>query len=115
MKHCWTQAIETKGKPWRLVWTLRWSSIGFGTKCLFRNPYGLLKKLCEWITNFRSIKIRGERLDSMSVSVGVPQRCGLSSILFNVYIHDIFQINGIHCYADDSTGDALYTSRVNIS
>ena len=51
----------------------------------------------------------------MSVNAGVPQGCVLSPTLFLLHINDMLQISSIHCYADDSTGDALYTGRANIS
>ncbi|CAK1593568.1 unnamed protein product [Parnassius mnemosyne] len=35
--------------------------------------------------------------------------------LFLLHINDMLLTGSIHCYADDSTGDALYTGRANIS
>ena len=39
----------------------------------------------------------------------------LSPTLFLLHINDMLQISSIRCYADDSTGDAYYTGRANIS
>ncbi|CAK1582137.1 unnamed protein product [Parnassius mnemosyne] len=36
-------------------------------------------------------------------------------ILFLLHINDMLQTGSIHCYANDSTGDALYICRAKIS
>ncbi|XP_045493438.1 uncharacterized protein LOC123692709 [Colias croceus] len=51
----------------------------------------------------------------MPVNAGVPQGCVLSPTLFLLHINDMLQISNIHCYADDSTGDASYTGHANFS
>lgn len=43
------------------------------------------------------------------------QCCVQSTTLFLLHINDMLQISSIHCYVDDSKGDALYTVRTNIS
>ena len=60
--------------------------------------YGLLEKLCEWVTSFltdRSIKVvvDGEFSDNMSVNAGVPQVCVLSPTLFFLHINYMLQIS----------------------
>lgn len=80
------------------------------------SSYGLREKLCEWVYCFLAdikIVVDGECSDSLSVNAGVPQGCVLSPTLFFLHINDMLQISGIHCYADDSTGDAYYTGRAN--
>ncbi|CAK1602439.1 unnamed protein product [Parnassius mnemosyne] len=81
--------------------------------------YGLSEKLCNRITSFlvdQSIKVVDDACsDHKPINAGVPQGCVLSPTLFLLHINDMLQTGNIHCYADDSTGDALYTSRANIS
>ena len=51
----------------------------------------------------------------MPVKAGVPQGCVLSLTLFLLQINDMLEDWGIHCYADDSTVDAVYSGRVSPS
>lgn len=50
----------------------------------------------------------------MPVNAGVPRDCMLSLTLFLLHISYVLQVSGIHCYAYDITGDALYTGCANI-
>ncbi|CAK1586475.1 unnamed protein product [Parnassius mnemosyne] len=82
--------------------------------------YGLPEKLCNWITSFladrsNKVVVDGACSDYKPINAGVPQGCVLSPTLFLLHINDMLQTGSIHCYADDSTGDALYTGRTNIS
>ncbi|WP_337228899.1 hypothetical protein, partial [Proteus faecis] len=38
----------------------------------------------------------------------------MSPTLFLLHINDMLSIDGIHCYAEDSTGDRFYTGRTNV-
>ncbi|RVE40593.1 hypothetical protein evm_014757, partial [Chilo suppressalis] len=64
---------------------------------------------------FRSIKVAvdGACSDSKSVNAGIPQGCVLSPTLFLLHINDMLQIDGIHCYADDSTVETLLNRVTN--
>lgn len=82
--------------------------------------YGLPEGLCNWVASFlsgRCIKsvIDGFCSESMPINAGVPQGSVLSPTLFIIHINDMLQISGLHCYADDSTGDTLYSGRANAS
>ena len=118
----WAWAIETKGEAMAVSLDIAKAFDRVWHKALLSKlpSYGLPEKLCEWVTSFladRSIKVvvDGECSDSMFVNAGVPQGCVLSPTLFLLHINDMLQISGTHCYADDSTGDAFYTGRANIS
>ncbi|XP_063540969.1 uncharacterized protein LOC134749894 [Cydia strobilella] len=122
LTHRWAQAIETKGEALAVSLDIAKAFDRVWHKALLSKlpSYGLPERLCVWVSSFladRSIKVvvDGECSDSMSVNAGVPQGCVLSPTLFLLHINDMLQISGIHCYADDSTGDASYTGRTNIS
>lgn len=122
LTHRWAQAIESKGEALVVSLDVAKAFDRVWHKALLSklSSYGLPEKLCEWVYCFladRSIKVvvDGECSDSLSVNAGVPQGCVLSPTLFLLHINDMLQISGIHCYADDSTGDAYYTGRANIS
>ncbi|RVE47192.1 hypothetical protein evm_008160 [Chilo suppressalis] len=122
LTHRWAKALETKGEALAVGLDIAKAFDRVWHKALLSKlpSYGLPEKLCVWITSFladRSIKVAvdGACSDSKSVNAGVPQGCVLSPTLFLLHINDMHQIDGIHCYADDSTGDALYTGRANIS
>ncbi|KAA5557033.1 hypothetical protein F3G48_33080, partial [Pseudomonas aeruginosa] len=61
------------------------------------------------------VVVDGSCSDPRTVNAGVPQGCVLSPTLFILHINDLLHTSGIHCYADDSTVDALYFGRSNIS
>lgn len=82
---------------------------------------GLPKGLCKWVASFlsgRSIRAVVDGSCSVSmvirVSAGVPQVSVLSPTLFLLHINDMLPIEGIHCYADDSTGSTFYSGRAII-
>ena len=49
----------------------------------------------------------------MPVNAGIPQGCVVSPVL--LHINDMLENSSIHCYADDSTVDAVYSSRASLS
>ncbi|CAK1599533.1 unnamed protein product [Parnassius mnemosyne] len=120
LTHRWAEAVESKGealavsldiaKAFDLVWH---------KELLLKLPsYGLPEKFSNWIfLADRSIKVVVDSAcsDYKSINAGIPQDCMLSPTLFLLHINDMLLTGNIHCYADDSTGDALYTSRANIS
>lgn len=122
LTHRWAQAIETKGEALAVSLDIAKAFDRVWHKALVSKlpSYGLPEKLCEWVTSFltdRSIKtvVDGECSELMSLNAGVPQGCVLSPTLFLLHINDMLQISGIHCYADDSTGDAIYNGRASFS
>ena len=51
----------------------------------------------------------------MPVNAGIPQCSVLSPTLSLLHINDMLENSSIHCYADDSTVDAVYSSRASLS
>lgn len=122
LTHRWAMAVESKGEALAVSLDVAKAFDRVWHKALLTKlpSYGLPEKLCKWVASFladRSIKVvvDGACSDSKSVNAGVPQGCVLSPTLFLLHVNDMLQISGIHCYADDSTGDALYTGHSNIS
>ncbi|CAK1593890.1 unnamed protein product [Parnassius mnemosyne] len=122
LTHRWAEAVESKGEALAVSLDIAKAFDRVWHKALLSKlpSYGLPEKLCNWITSFladRSIKVvvDGACSDYKSINAGVPQGCVLSPTLFLLHINDMLQTSNIHCYADDSTGDALYTGRANIS
>jgi hypothetical protein len=122
LTHRWAQAIESKGEALAVSLDVAKAFDRVWHKALLSKlpSYGLPEKLCGWVGSFladRCIKVvvDGACSDSLSVNAGVPQGCVLSPTLFLLHINDMLQTCSIHCYADDSTGDASYTGRTNIS
>ncbi|XP_013173125.1 PREDICTED: RNA-directed DNA polymerase from mobile element jockey-like, partial [Papilio xuthus] len=122
LTHRWSEAIEGKGEALAVSLDVAKAFDRVWHKALLSKlpSYGLPEKLCEWISSFlegRSIKVvvDGACSDPKPINAGVPQGCVLSPTLFLLHINDMLQISNIHCYADDSTGDALYTARANVS
>ncbi|CAK1584682.1 unnamed protein product [Parnassius mnemosyne] len=110
LTHRWAEAVESKAfdRVWHKALLSKLPS------------YGLPEKLCNWITSFladRSSKVvvDGACSDYKPINAGVLQGCVLSPSLFLLHINYMLQTGSIHCYADDSTGGALYTGRANIS
>ena len=72
---------------------------------------GLSQQICYWIRNFltdRSQRVRvGSHLSSaLSISIGSPQGCVLSPLLYTIYTHDCTPThpsNAIIKFADDTT------------
>ncbi|CAG5057889.1 unnamed protein product [Parnassius apollo] len=122
LTHRWAEAVEFKGEALAVSLDIAKAFDWVWHKALLSKlpSYGLPEKLCDWITNFladRSIKVvvDGASSDCKPINAGVPQGCVLSPTLFLLHINDMLHTRNIHCYADDSTGDALYTGRANIS
>ncbi|CAK1577857.1 unnamed protein product [Parnassius mnemosyne] len=122
LTHRWVEAVESKGKALAVSLDIAKAFDRVWHKALLSKlpSYELPEKLCNWIPSFladRSIKVvvDGACFDYKPINAGVPQDCVLSTTLFLLHIIDILQISNIHFYADDSTGDALYTGRSNIS
>ncbi|XP_028042529.1 uncharacterized protein LOC114252224, partial [Bombyx mandarina] len=57
----------------------------------------------------------GSCSDTLTINAGVPQGSVPFPTLFILYINDMLPIDGVHCYADDSTGDAQYISHQCLS
>ncbi|CAK1598563.1 unnamed protein product [Parnassius mnemosyne] len=75
--------------------------------------YGLSAKFCNWITSFladRSIKVvvDGACSDYKPINADVPQGYVLSPTLFLLRTNDMLQTGNFHCYANDSTGEAIH-------
>ncbi|CAK1584849.1 unnamed protein product [Parnassius mnemosyne] len=122
LTHRWAEAVESKGEALAVSLDIAKAFDRVWHKALLSKlpSYGLPEKLCKWITSFladRSIKVvvDGACSDYKPINAGVPQGCVLSPTLFLLHINDMLLTGSIHCYADDSTGDALYTGRANIS
>ncbi|CAG5046898.1 unnamed protein product [Parnassius apollo] len=122
LTHRWAEAVESKGEALAVSLDIAKAFDRVWHKALLSKlpSYGLPEKLCDWITSFladRSIKVvvDGASSDCKPINAGVPQGCVLSPTLFLLHINNMLQTRNIHCYADDNTGDALYTGRDNIS
>nr|CAX36787.1 hypothetical protein [Papilio dardanus] len=122
LTHRWSEAIEGKGEALVVSLDVAKAFDRVWHKALLSKlpSFGLPEKLCTWIASFlegRSIKVvvDGACSDPKPINAGVPQGCVLSPTLFLLHINDMLQISNIHCYADDSTGDASYTARANVS
>ncbi|CAG4978252.1 unnamed protein product [Parnassius apollo] len=122
LTHRWAEAVEFKGEALAVSLDIAKAFDRVWHKALLSKlpSYGLPEKLCDWITSFLadwSIKVvvDGASSDCKPINAGVLQGCVLSPTLFLLHINDMLHTRNIHCYADDSTGDALYTGRANIS
>lgn len=122
LTHLWAEAIESKGEALAASLDIAkaFDRVWHGALLSKLPSYGLPERLCAWIANFlsdRSIKVvvDGACSEVKSINAGVPQGSVLSPTLFILHINDMLQINDIHCYADDSTGHALYKGRAGAS
>lgn len=122
LTHRWAAAIESKGEALAVSLDMAKAFDRVWHKALLSKlpSYGLPEKLCKWVSSFlseRSIKVvvDGSCSESKPVNAGVPQGCVLSPTLFLLHINDMLFNSSIHCYADDSTVDASYQGRANIS
>ena len=96
-----------------------WSHRNQGRESRSYIGHGESKYLCNWIASFltgRSIitVVNGFCSGYMPVNVGVPQGCVLSPKLLLLYINDMLKDSSIHCYADDSTVNAVYFGRASL-
>ncbi|MBF2463471.1 reverse transcriptase family protein, partial [Listeria welshimeri] len=121
LSHRWATAIESKGEAMAVSLDIAKAFDRVWHKALLMKlpSYGLSEGLCRWVTSFlngRSIKVvvDGTCSDTKPINAGVPQGSVLSPTLFILHINDMLQTSNMHCYADDSTGDAIYTGRANI-
>lgn len=122
LTHRWAEAIESKGEALAVSLDIAKAFDRVWHRALLSKlpSYGLPESLCNWVSSFlseRSIKVvvDGACSDTKPINAGVPQGSVLSPTLFILHINDMLQTSNIHCYADDSTGDALYAGRSNIS
>ncbi|XP_045492437.1 uncharacterized protein LOC123691896 [Colias croceus] len=122
LTHRWAAAIESKGEALAVSLDVAKAFDRVWHRALLSKltSYGLPEKLRTWIASFlaaRNIRVLvdGSCSELMPVNAGVPQGCVLSPTLFLLHINDMLQISNIHCYADDSTGDASYTGHANFS
>ena len=71
---------------------------------------GLNASLCDWIKNFltdrpQTVRMDGRTSSTLSVSVGAPQGCVLSPLLYSLYTHDCVAThtsNHVVKFADDT-------------
>ncbi|CAK1586602.1 unnamed protein product [Parnassius mnemosyne] len=122
LTHRRAEAVESKGEELAVTLDIAKAFDRVWHKALLSKlpSCGLPDKSCNWIASIpadRSIKVvvDGACSDYKSINAGIPQGCVISPTLFLLHNNDMFQTSNIHCYADDSTGDALYTGRANIS
>lgn len=122
LTHRWAEAVESKGEALAVSLDIAKAFDRVWHKALLSKlpSFGLPDNFCKWVASFlvdRSIKVvvDGFCSDLKPVNAGVPQGCVLSPTLFLLHINDMLQTSDFHCYADDSTGDALYTGRANLS
>ncbi|CAK1580278.1 unnamed protein product [Parnassius mnemosyne] len=118
----WAEVVQSKGEALAVILDIAKAFDRVWHKVLLSKlpSYGLPEKLCNWITSFLAdqcikVVVDGACSDYKPINAGVPQGCVLSPTLFLLHINDMLLTGNIHCYADDSTGDALYTGRANIS
>ncbi|VVD05636.1 unnamed protein product [Leptidea sinapis] len=74
----------------------------------------------KWTSSFltgRSLQVvvEGYCSNPKPENAGVPQGCVLSPTLFLLHINDMLDTSNIHCYADYSTGGAVYTGHAGLS
>lgn len=122
LAHKWAEAIENGGEALAVSLDVAKAFDRVWHKALLSKlpSYGIPESLCKWVASFltdRSIKVvvDGACSDPKLVNAGVPQGCVLSPTLFLLHINDLLKISNVHCYADDSTGDASYSGRAKNS
>ena len=121
LTHRWSVAVESQGEALAVSLDVAkaFDRVWHGGLLSKLPSYGLPEGLCKWVASFlsgRSIKavVDGSCSNSLDINAGVPQGSVLSPTLFLLHINDMLSIDGMHCYADDSTGLAEYTGRANI-
>ena len=121
LTHRWAEALEGKGEAIAVGLDIAKAFDRVWHRALLSKlpSYGIPEGLCRWIASFldgRSIKtvVDGSCSGTKSINAGVPQGSVLSPTLFILHINDLLSIDNMHCYADDSTGDARYTSHQNV-
>lgn len=121
LTHRWAEAVESKGEALAVSLDIAKAFDRVWHRALLAKlpSYGIPEGLCNWIASFlsdRSIRVAvdGCCSDVKPIDAGVPQGCVLSPTLFILHINDMLQTGSIHCYADDSTGDAQYAGYANI-
>ncbi|TLL64776.1 reverse transcriptase family protein, partial [Acinetobacter baumannii] len=122
LTHRWAEALESKGEALAVSLDIAKAFDRVWHRALLSKlpSYGIPEGLCKWIASFldgRSITVvvDGDCSDTMTINAGVPQGSVLSPTLFILYINDMLSIDGMHCYADDSTGDARYIGHQSLS
>ncbi|CAG5047615.1 unnamed protein product [Parnassius apollo] len=122
LTHRWAAAVESKREALAVSLDIAKTFDRVWHKVLLSKlpSYGLPEILCKWITSFLAdrninVVVDGASFDYKPINAGVPQGCVLSPTLFFLHINDMLETGNINCYADDSTGDALYTGRANNS
>ncbi len=106
----WTEAVDER-LPVDVIYTdfqKAFDSVPHGGLLQKLTSVGIKGKLHAWIQSFLSnrkqrVKIKGCTSDWMEVLSGVPQGSVLGPLLFIIYINDIVDTLGCHCYlyADD--------------
>lgn len=121
LTHRWASAIESQGEALAVSLDMAKAFDRVWHRGLLSKlpSYGLPEGLCKWVASFLSGRCIRAVVDGccsakLGLNAGVPQGSVLSPTLFLLHINDLLSIDGIRCYADDSTGDAFYTGRANI-